>query len=57
MAQSSKEVIAFAVIFPFLATITVGLRFWSRRKTGQRLDWDDYLVLTALVRGFVVPVD
>ena len=50
MGQSSREIIAFAVVFPFLAAVAVSLRFWSRKKTGQGLDWDDYLVFSALVR-------
>lgn len=49
MGQSSKEIIAFAVVFPVLAVITVGLRFWSRQKTRQKLDWDDYLVFLGVV--------
>lgn len=49
MGQSSKEIIAFAVIFPVLATVAVGLRFWCRRKMGQKLSWDDYLVFAAVV--------
>lgn len=49
MGQSSKEVFAFAIIFPVISSITVGLRFWTRRKMGQKADWDDYLILVALV--------
>lgn len=39
---------------PFLAAcIAIGLRLYSRRLKGQKLAWDDYMILVAM--GFYVP--
>lgn len=40
---------SFAVVFTFLPTIAVILRFYARRKKRTPLQWDDWLVVFALL--------
>lgn len=45
-----RRSITIALVFAFLlSTIAVGLRLLARRVSGNRLYWDDYLILVALV--------
>lgn len=41
--------IAIGVIFPVLGTISVALRFLSRRKSKTPTGWDDWFSILALV--------
>ncbi len=43
------EVIAAGAIFPAVAIIVVGLRFWTRRIKKVALGADDWLIVPALV--------
>ncbi|KAA6413726.1 MAG: hypothetical protein FRX48_02087 [Lasallia pustulata] len=41
-------VIVICTVFPFLATVSVGLRFYARRVNAIRLKADDWIILPAL---------
>lgn len=42
-------VIVICTVFPFLAAVAVGLRFYARRINAIRLKGDDWIILPALV--------
>ena len=43
------EVIAAGAVFPAVATIIVGLRFWTRSRQNANFGADDWLMIPALV--------
>ena len=47
-------VIVICTVFPFLATVSVGLRFYARRVNAIRLKADDWIILPALVRSHLL---
>ena len=49
--SKATSVIASTIVLFVLGTIGVALRFYARRKGGQDLWWDDYLVIFAWVRA------
>ena len=42
-----------AIVIMVLSTLTFGLRLFCRRKTGQKLWWDDYLMGAGLIISFM----
>jgi uncharacterized membrane-anchored protein len=45
----SGEVLAAAIVFPILGALVIGLRFYMRYHRKQRIGWDDWTILMALV--------
>ena len=48
-APLGVAVIVICTLFPFLATVAVCLRFYTRRINAIRLKADDWIILPALV--------
>lgn len=48
-------VIVICTVFPFLAAVAVGLRFYARRVNAIRLKADDWIILPALVGADASP--
>lgn len=46
---SGPTIIVVNSVLAVIATLVVGLRFWSRRLTGARWGIDEYLVLASLL--------
>ncbi len=49
MEESPGKIYALTVVLTSLATVAVGLRFYSRHIKKAGLSWDDWAVLPALV--------
>ena len=49
MGESPGKMYALAVVLTLLAIAAVLLRLYARRITKQRLEWDDYMIFSALV--------
>jgi len=49
MEYRAKTIVVVSAVLGFLATIIVGLRFWSRHHKHTRSGIDDALILIALV--------
>lgn len=47
----TSALLAVAIVFPILATLAVGLRFYAHRLMSQKLQAHDWTVAVALVRG------
>ena len=52
----TKGLVAVAVIFPVLASTSVGLRLYARRLKSQRLRADDWTIVLSLVSTATVSV-
>lgn len=46
----TSPLLAVAIVFPIVATLAVGLRFYAHRLTLQKLQAHDWTILIALVR-------
>ena len=44
------QIVAANVVLLVLSATAVTLRFISRKKSRAKIDWDDYLILSSLVR-------
>lgn len=52
MGETPGKMYALATVLTLLATIAVLLRFYARKIKNARIEWDDYLIVFALVRRF-----
>ena len=50
MGETPGKMYALATVLTLLATIAVLLRFCARKIKNARIEWDDYLIVFALVR-------
>ena len=46
-------IVVICIVFIIPATLAVILRVWARRIKQVHLVWNDYLIIAALVRGFL----
>ena len=49
MGESPGEMYALAAVLTFLAVMAVALRLYARRIKKQLFEWDDFMILFALV--------
>ena len=56
-SYSKGQMIAIGVVFLILPIAFVGLRLWARALNRQKLLWDDYMILIALVWTFPLLCD
>jgi hypothetical protein len=52
-----RSIIAVAALLSTLATTSTILRFWARARTKQRLWWDDWLAMIALILSYALTAD
>jgi hypothetical protein len=51
LANSQSAIITATSVIMVIDFIAVGLRLWSRKITGKRLNTGDYLIVVAMVRS------
>lgn len=42
---NQRAIVAIVIVLSILPTAVVGLRFWARKISGQRLQWSDGFIL------------
>lgn len=47
----TSALLAVAIVFPILATLAIGLRFYAHRLISLKLQSHDWTIAVALVRG------